>query len=143
MKTYVKQNKTNTCYHPCPVWPFILLAFITLVIFRKWDWNFTHFQMKVVFIMSKNIALLYCSISKILHFPTPYFFETTSISKVQFCLIASKYLTHVLCIYNTPLIPYLLNNIISMFIEAVTLIESIETLCTRVDTWIIRCLPVQ
>ncbi len=36
--------------------------------------NFKHNYMKVLFIMAPNIALLYCTIHKILWFSTPYFF---------------------------------------------------------------------
>ena len=45
-------------YHLSPVWPIIPLTFITYATFEKWGWNFTHNQIKVVFIMSENITLL-------------------------------------------------------------------------------------
>ncbi len=57
---------TNVSYYPGPVWPIIPLSFITLVTFDIWSWNFTYYLKIVVFMMSKNIGLLYCTILKIL-----------------------------------------------------------------------------
>ena len=57
---------TNTFYRPDPVWPIIPLTFITLVTINMWGVNFTHIYKEVVFFMLQNIAVLYCTILKIL-----------------------------------------------------------------------------
>ncbi len=57
---------TNVLYRPSPIWPIILLAFIILVMFGIWSWNFTHNELEVAAIKSPNITLLLCIILKIL-----------------------------------------------------------------------------